>query len=64
MKCTHVTTYQLFTKLQIEPYFSSLAYEIADSSPDMNIKVTAFTISKKCYYTYMKTLRTCIMKTV
>ena len=51
MKCTHVCvapeTYSLFTKLLIEPDFPSLADEIAEPRPDMNIKVAAFTVSKK-----------------
>ena len=46
MKCMHVcvaeTTYFL-----IEPGFPCLADEIAKPRPDMNIKVTAFTESKK-----------------
>ena len=44
-------TYQLFAKLLIGPDFTSLADEIAEPRPDMNIKVTAFTVSKKLYYT-------------
>ena len=55
MKCTHVcaakTTYYFFTKLQKEPDFPSLADEIAEPHPDINIKVTAFTENKKFYYT-------------
>ena len=35
----------------IEPDFPSLADKIAEPRPDMNIKVTAFTVSKKFYYT-------------
>ena len=31
----------------IEPDFSCLADEIAEQRPDMNIKVTAFTVSSK-----------------
>ena len=50
MKCTHVcaaqTTY-LFTKLLIESDFSFSADEIAESRPDMNIKVASFTVSEK-----------------
>ena len=35
----------------IEPDFPSLADEIAEPRPDMNIKVTAFTVPKKSYNT-------------
>ena len=38
-------------KLKIEPDFPSLADEIAEPCPDMNSKVTAFTVSKMLYYT-------------
>ena len=51
MKCTHVcvsqTTYQFFTKLKIEPDFPSVAEEIVEPRPGMNIKVAAFTVSEK-----------------
>ena len=51
MKCTHVCAaqkaYKLFTKLKIKPDFTSLADEIAEPHPDMNIKVAAFTVSEK-----------------
>ena len=51
MKCTHVRAaqkaYQLFTKLEIEPDFPSLAVEKAEPRLDMNIKVAAFTVSEK-----------------
>ena len=51
MKCMHVcpaqTTYLFFTKLEIQPDFPCLADEIAEQRRDMNIKVAAFTISKK-----------------
>ena len=51
MKCTHVcsaqTTLLFFTKLSIEPDFPCLADEIAESRPNMNIKVSAFTERKK-----------------
>ena len=54
MKCTHVcgpkslrTLYQIINK----PDFPSLANEIAEPHPDVKIKVTAFTESKKFYYT-------------
>ena len=36
----------LFTKLYIKPDFPSLADEIAEHNPDMNIKVAAFTVSE------------------
>ena len=51
MKCTHVCAaqkaYQLFTKLLIKPDFPSLADEVAEPHPDMNIKIAAFTVSEK-----------------
>ena len=51
MKCMHICAaqkaYLLFTKLQIKPDFPSLADEIAEPHPDMNIKVAAFTVSEK-----------------
>ena len=54
MKCTHVCAaqkaYLLFTKLKIKPDFPSLADEIAEPRPDMNIKVAAFTVSEKSIY--------------
>ena len=54
MKCTHVCAvqkaYKLFTKLLIKPDFSSLADEIAEPRPEMNIKVAAFTVSEKSIY--------------
>ena len=58
MKCTHVCAaqkaYQLFTKLLIKPDVPSLADEIAEPRPDMNIKVVAFTVSEKYIYTSRK----------
>ena len=33
----------------IEPAFPCLAHEIAEPRPDMNIKVTAFTVNEKSY---------------
>ena len=39
--------YLLFTKLHIKPDFPSLADEIAETHPNMNIKVAAFTVSEK-----------------
>ena len=51
MKCTHVcaahTAYLFFIKLEIEPDFPCLADKIAEPRPDMNIKIAAFTGSKK-----------------
>ena len=51
MNCTPVcaaqTTYLFFTKLKIKPDFPCLADEISEPRPDMNIKVTAFTVSEK-----------------
>ena len=41
MKCKHICVdqkaYELSTELQIEPDFTSLADEIAEPRPDMNI---------------------------
>ena len=54
MKCTNVcAAYNLSILHQIinKPEFSCLADKIAEQRPDMNIKVTAFTESKKLYYT-------------
>ena len=39
---------QLFNS--IEPDFPCLADKIAEPRPDMNFKVTAFTVNKKFYY--------------
>ena len=54
MKFTHVCAaqkaYLLFTKLLIKPDFPSLADEIAEPRPDINIKVAAFTVSEKSIY--------------
>ena len=36
-----------FIKLKLKPDFPSLADEIAEPHPDMNIKVAAFTVSEK-----------------
>ena len=47
MKCAAHTTYELFTKLKIEPDFPCLADETAESHPDINVKVAAFAVSKK-----------------
>ena len=47
MNCTARTFARLFTKLKIKPDFPSLADEIAEPHPDMNIKVAAFTVSEK-----------------
>ena len=51
MKCKHICVdqkaYELSTELQIEPDFPSLADEIAEPRPDMNIKVASFTVSEK-----------------
>ena len=49
--CATQTTYQFFTKLKLETDFRRLADEIAEPRPDMNIIVSAFTESKKFYYT-------------
>ena len=32
--------------------YNPIADEIAEPRPDMNIKVTALTVSKKCHYTH------------
>ena len=55
--CAAQTTYYFFTKLSIEPDFTFLADEIAEPRPDMNIKVTAFTESKKSYYTHTESTK-------
>ena len=51
MKCTHFCAaqkaYLLFTKIYIKLDFPSLANEIAEPHPDMNINVAAFTVSEK-----------------
>ena len=56
MKCMHIcaaqNAYLLFTKLWIKPEFPSLADEIAEPHPDMNIKVAAFTVSEKSSNTF------------
>ena len=59
IKCTHVCAaqndYELFTKLYIKPEifpFHVLADEIAEPRPDMNIKVSAFTVSEKYINTW------------
>ena len=41
-----LTLYQIINKT----YFPSLADEIAEPRPGMNIKVTAFTVSEKSIY--------------
>ena len=41
----------------MEPGFPSLADEIAEPRPDMNIKVAAFTVSEKPNYTICVYLR-------
>ena len=45
--CTAQATYLFFAKFSIEPPFPSLADEIAEPRPDMNIKVANFTVSEK-----------------
>ena len=54
--CMHVCpaqkAYLLFTKLEIKSDFPSLADEIGESHPNMNIKVAAFTVSEKSSNTY------------
>ena len=49
MTCTHNN---LLTLRQIinQTDFPSFADRIAEQHPDMNIKVTTFTVSKKFYY--------------
>ena len=45
---THNLRYIVRTLLmKLAPDFSCLADELADQRPDMNIKVTAFTVSEK-----------------
>ena len=45
--CAAQKAYLLFTKSWIKPDFSSLAVEIAEPRPVMNIKVATFTVSEK-----------------
>ena len=47
MKCTHVCEVQKANLLLIKPDFPSLAAEIAQPRPDVNIKVAAYTESEK-----------------
>ena len=47
VKCAHACAAQKAYQLLIEPDFPSVADEIADPHPDMNIKVAAFTVSEK-----------------
>ena len=49
-RCAAQKAYLLFTKLLIKPDFPSLADELAEQRPDMNIKVAAFTVSEKSNY--------------
>ena len=48
----------LFTLYQIiiKPDFPSLADEIAEPHPDMNIKVAAFTVSEKSSHTHPRAI--------
>ena len=46
MKCIHVCAAQMLI-YSIKPDFPSLADEIAEPHPDMNIKVAALTVSEK-----------------
>ena len=56
MKCTHVcaaqNAYLLFTRF-LKSDFPSLADEIAEPRPDMNIKVAAFTVSETSIYIHI-----------
>ena len=45
-----------FTKLKIKPDFPFLTNEIAEPRPDINIKVAAFTVTQKLYYTSTREL--------
>ena len=45
-----LTLYQI----KIKPDFPSLADEIAEPHPDMNIKVAAFTVSEKSSNTWLE----------
>ena len=51
MKCMHVCVAKKFINslpnYKIKPGFPSIAHEIAEPPPDMNIKVAAFTVSEK-----------------
>ena len=46
MKCTHVFAAQKLI-YSLKPDFPSLANEITEPHPDMNIKVAALTVSEK-----------------
>ena len=50
-----VEVYQLY----IKPDFPSLADDLAEPRPDMNIKVAAFTVSEKSINTYIYTCSHC-----
>ena len=50
MKCTLVCAAQTTYSPNKKPDFPCLADEIAEPSPDMNIKVTTFTVSEKSIY--------------
>ena len=52
MKCTHRLRGQNNFLILIEPDFHCLADEIAESRPDMDIKVTVFTVSEKSMNIY------------
>ena len=68
MKCTHVCAaqkanlplYQIINK----PDVPSLADEIAEPHPDMNIKVAAFTVSEKSSNMRFKSCRRCFAVTL
>ena len=53
MKCTHVCAAQKLINSLPNNKFPSLADEIAEPCPDMNIKVAAFTISNKSINAYL-----------
>ena len=52
--CATQKAYLLFAKCSIKPDFPSLADEIAEPHPDMNIKVAAFTVSEKSSHTLLE----------
>ena len=45
--CAAQKAYKLLTNLLMKPGFPSLADKIGEPSPDMNIKLAAFTVNDK-----------------
>ena len=55
MKCTHVARLKQLTNSSPN---TCLADELAEQRPDMNIKVTLFTVSEKSIYTWPRGYKT------